>query len=171
MIRPAYWTDADLHTRLTAEQREFYVGLWMLADDAGFVAWDLHRVGAELYPYRSPAWREKRLGAWLELLGVEHARLLDCGAHVQIPNLPKYQNPPRPSNQTERQHMSSCGRHVAPHGPSGEQMAPAQGFSKGFSREGREVEGRAAAREIGTNEESAFQSRVPRALALGGKAS
>ena len=27
MIRPAYWTDSDLHTRLTAEQREFYIGL------------------------------------------------------------------------------------------------------------------------------------------------
>jgi hypothetical protein len=56
LIRPAYWTDTDLHTRLTADQREFYVGLWMLADDDGYVSWDVDRVGAELYPYRPLRW-------------------------------------------------------------------------------------------------------------------
>ena len=152
MIRPAYWTDADLHTRLTAEQREFYVGLWMLADDAGFVAWDLHRVGAELYPYRSPAWRAKRLAAWLDALGRDHARLLSCGVHVQIPNLPKYQSPPKPSNQVERQHNGSCPRPVAPHGTTGGQVAPAQGFSR--EGVGRESEGGAQARDIETTEPS-----------------
>ena len=79
-IMREYWSDSDLFLRLSADERELYVGLWMLADDAGYVAWDLHRVGAELYPYRSPAWRAKRLGAWLEALGVEHARLLGVKA-------------------------------------------------------------------------------------------
>src|SRR5512147_1724267 len=104
MIRPAYWTDADLHTRLSAEQREFYIGLWMLADDAGYVAWDPERVGAELYPYRTASWRSKRLCAWLELIGPDHARLLDCGKHVYIPNLTRYQSPPRPTSQVKRAH-------------------------------------------------------------------
>lgn len=68
MIRPAYWTDADLHTRLTAEQREFYIGLWMEADDAGFIAWDVDRIGADLYPFRPLGWRRERLPKWLALL-------------------------------------------------------------------------------------------------------
>ena len=71
MIRPAYWTDADLHTRLTAEQREFYIGLWMEADDAGFIAWDVDRIGADLYPFRPLAWRREREG-------VAHAPRLIC---------------------------------------------------------------------------------------------
>ena len=168
MIRPAYWTDADLHIRLTADQREFYIGLWMLADDAGYVAWDAERVGAELYPYRSPAWRSKRLGPWLEALGAEHARLLDCGKHVQIPNLPKYQSPPKPSNQVQRQH-DACIHQRAPRGTTGDHMAPAQGFSR--EGVGRGLEGRAAARDIDDDGRTEFQRQVPRVVALGGKAS
>lgn len=150
MIRPAYWTDADLQTRLTAEQREFYIGLWMLADDEGFVAWDPARVGAELYPYRSPSWRAKRLDDWLTLLGSDHARLLECGRHVVIPNLPKYQSPPKPTSQIKRAH-DGCIRdaiwgQVVPPDPSGGQVAPARGFSR--EGKGREGEGRASARDI-----------------------
>lgn len=137
MIRPSYWTDSDLHTRLTAEQREFYIGLWMLADDEGYVSWDPARVGAELYPYRSPAWRDKRLAAWLAELGVEHAQLLSCGRHVVIPNLPRYQRPPKPSAQIKREH-DACLRHMAPAGTKGHPVAPAQGFSRGLREEGDE---------------------------------
>jgi hypothetical protein len=117
LIRPAYWTDTDLHTRLTADQREFYVGLWMLADDDGYVSWDVDRVGAELYPYRPLRWRRKNVPAWLEVIGPAHARLLECGRHVLVPNLPKYQSPPRPSSQVKREHMAACGatlRQVVP---------------------------------------------------------
>ena len=116
LIRPAYWTDTDLHTRLTAEQREFYIGLWMLADDAGYLAWDPDRVGAELYPYRSLSWR-RRLPEWLTLLGTEHARMLECGRHVLIPNLPRYQSPPKPSSQVKRAH-DECRFAGAPVGPA-----------------------------------------------------
>ena len=34
-IKPSWWLDKDLQTRLSADAREFYIGLWMLADDAG----------------------------------------------------------------------------------------------------------------------------------------
>lgn len=168
MIRPAYWTDADLHTRLTADQREFYVGLWMLADDAGYVAWDRDRVGAELYPYRSPAWRAKRLDGWLAALGEEHARLLDCGIHVVIPNLPRYQSPPKPSKQNQTAH-DKCLHHLAPRGATGGQVAPAQGFSR--EGVGKGLEGRAAPRDLDDEGTTEFQRQVPRVVALGGKAS
>lgn len=144
LIRPAYWTDADLHTRLTAEQREFYIGLWMVADDAGYIRWDVDRIGAELYPYRSAAWRTKRLPSWLVLLD-GHVKRLECGRHVVVVRLPTYQKPPKPSAQYKREHEDLCHL-LAPAGASGDHgVGPAQGFSNGFSREGKEVEGGAAA--------------------------
>jgi len=155
MIRPAYWTDADLHTRLTAEQREFYIGLWMLADDAGYVAWDPERVGAELYPYRSPTWRARRLPAWLDLLG-QHARLLDCGTHVVIPNLPKHNHVPKPSYQNQRAH-DACMRHGAPHGTTGDNGAP-HGTTSLREGKGREFKGTAPRDFEGST--TTFQERM-----------
>jgi hypothetical protein len=137
LIRPSYWTDADLHARLSADVREFYIGLWMTADDAGFVAWDVDRLGAELYPYRTAAWRRAKLPAWLVALGDHHARLLPCGRHVVIPNLPKYQQPPRPSRQNERAHDACRWQQVVADGTTDEQVAPAQ--SKGVVKEGKGV--------------------------------
>ena len=46
-----YWSDSDLFLRLDAGEREVYQGLWMLADDAGWMEWDASRIAAELYPY------------------------------------------------------------------------------------------------------------------------
>lgn len=121
MIRPAYWTDADLHTRLTAEVREFYIGLWMLADDAGYVDWDISRVGAELFPFRTNAWRMKRIPEWIQVLG-SHVRVLECGRHLVVPNLPKYQHCPKPSYPNQRAH-DACLRLVAPRGATGDHGA------------------------------------------------
>jgi hypothetical protein len=107
LIRASWWTDGDLHLRLTAEQREFWIGLWMLADDEGYLEWDPARVGAELYPYKSVGWR-RRLPDWLATLGPGHARLLECGRHVFIPNLARYQTVPRPTTNVHRRHLSEC---------------------------------------------------------------
>jgi hypothetical protein len=135
LIRPSYWTDSDLHIRLTADQREFYIGLWMLADDAGYIAWDLDRVGAELYPYRSPSWRRTHLPKWLATLST-HVRVLACGKHVVIPSLPRHQSPPKPSYQNQRSH-DRCVYQVVPEGATGDQRAPAQeGGSSGVLLEG-----------------------------------
>lgn len=135
LIRPSYWTDSDLHTRLSADQREFYIGLWMLADDAGFVSWDLDRVGAELYPYRSPSWRRTHLPKWLAVLE-SHVRVLACGKHVVIPSLPRHQAPPKPSYQNQRAH-DRCVYPLAPAGTNGDHGAPArEGGSSGVLLEG-----------------------------------
>jgi hypothetical protein len=166
LIRPAYWTDADLHTRLTADVREFYIGLWMLADDAGYVAWDLDRIGAELYPYRSLGWKRQRLPKWLDLLG-DHAQMLECGRHVVIPALSKYQSPPKPSYQIRRAHETCLASLVAPHGASGGQRGPAQGFSREgglVGKGGKGIEGGARGANglatDGTGEVSDFALRV-----------
>jgi len=156
LIRPAYWTDSDLHTRLNADQREFYIGLWMLADDAGFVAWDLDRVGAELYPYRSPTWRVSHLPKWLALLGV-HVTVLSCGKHVVIPTLPRHQMPPKPSYQNQRAH-DRCVYQVAPAGATGGHWAPArEGGSSGVLLEG----GYGGANSASTDDGETLRDLVP----------
>ena len=137
LIRPAYWTDADLHTRLTAEQREFYIGLWMESDDAGFVAWDVDRLGAELYPFEVLAWRREHIPEWLASLS-PHASLLGCGKHVLVPALMRHQSPPKPSYQNRKAH-DTCLHQVVPAGASGGQVAPARegGLDRGLDRGAR----------------------------------
>ena len=164
MIRPAYWTDADLHTRLTADVREFYIGCWMEADDAGFLPWDIDRIGADLYPYRSLTWRRGHIAKWMDLLAVAgHVQLLDCGKHAVVPNLPKYQACPRPSYQHKTAH-GNCIRHVAPHGATGDHVAPAQEV-KGREEKGRGSNGGAAALDEGTSD---FRAKAGVPAFLGG---
>jgi len=112
VIRPAYWTDADLHNRLSADVREFYIGLWMLADDEGFVTWDPERIGAELYPYQDPRQRVDNITGWAADLG-DHVHILDCRRHLVVPNLAKHQVVPRPSANIRRDHDRTCV-HMAP---------------------------------------------------------
>lgn len=167
MIRPAYWTDADLHIRLSATVREFYIGLWMLADDAGYVAWDVTRVGAELYPFRPQTWRTRQLPKMLAQLGPRHARLLDCGQHVVVPNLAKFQAPPRPSYPVQRAHDACMRAQVAPAGTKWAQV-DAGGTSTVREGKGKEVEGvsiagaRASGAPPAVDASSEFQRLVPR---------
>ena len=167
MIRPSYWTDADLHMRLTADVREFYIGLWMLSDDAGYLPWDVTRVGAELYPFRGYAWWVDQLPTMLETLGEGHARLLACGRHVLLHNLPRHQSPPKPSYQNQRAH-DACRFPVAPSGTSGDHVAPS-GTSTGREGKGKGLKGGASPRSDDENGESEFARLVPLPAALGGK--
>ena len=156
MIRPAYWTDADLHTRLTADVREFYIGLWMESDDAGYIAWDVDRIGADLYPYRPWGWRRTHVPKYLAALD-SHVVILECGQHIVVPSLTRYQAPPKPSYQNQRAH-DKCIRQVAPSGASGGQRVPAQeGGSIG--REGKGIEGGARGAN-GSEEPTEFRRLV-----------
>lgn len=169
LIRPAYWTDADLHTRLSADAREFYIGLWMEADDAGYVSWDLDRIGADLYPYRPLGWRRRSLAKWIEGLAINgHIRVLECGAHAVIPNLPKYQSPPKPSFQNQRAH-DSCLRQMAPAGAAGRQRAPAQEGGL-VGKEGKGIEGgsRRATNGASTDDEERGGGDLAKAFAVRG---
>ena len=49
-VKPSFFKD-PLMAELTPPVRLFYVGLWMLADDAGWFRWDVAEVGNELYGY------------------------------------------------------------------------------------------------------------------------
>ena len=56
-----YWSDSDLFLRLSAEDRELYIGLWMLADDAGWMPWDVAAIAAAVYHYEDRAPREAKV--------------------------------------------------------------------------------------------------------------
>lgn len=168
LIRPSYWSDSDLHLRLTADVREFYIGLWMAADDAGYVPWDVDRLAAELYPYRTHDVRVAQLQEWLVLLGPEHASLLQCGRHVLIPNLERHQTTPRPTYTNRKAHAECRPQRLArastdEHVQVREEQTQRKGGSKGS-----EVNRGAAALDLEENGETEFQRLVPRPIALGG---
>jgi hypothetical protein len=97
-VKPAFWTD-DRVAHLTYGARLFYIGLWNLADDAGYLEWNEAQVGAELFPYESPRKREKSVGAWMkELVDAKRVVLLDCG-HAVVPTLGEHQRLSGPTKQ------------------------------------------------------------------------
>jgi hypothetical protein len=90
-IKPAFWTDAKIAS-LPPGTRLFYIGLWMLADDGGWLRWDVDEIGAELYPFDSRRVRERRIERYREELNGLSERLLvfDCG-HAYLPHLVEHQ--------------------------------------------------------------------------------
>jgi hypothetical protein len=89
-VRPEFWSDETL-AALADSTRLFYVGLWCIADDAGWIEWRPSRIGALLYPYRTARRREADITVWSHQL-VENGRLhlLECGCG-HIPTLPRHQ--------------------------------------------------------------------------------
>jgi len=90
-VKPAFWTDARI-AALPPAARLFYIGLWMEADDAGWLRWDPSQIANELYGYESRRRRERDVEAFLALL-VEAERVIvhPCG-HVEIPKLTTHQH-------------------------------------------------------------------------------
>lgn len=89
-VKPSFFKDARM-AELTPAVRLTYIGLWMLADDAGYYRWDVAEAGLELYGYESRTRREKDVGKHLEaLVGAERIVNLGCG-HVFIPTLTNHQ--------------------------------------------------------------------------------
>jgi hypothetical protein len=89
-VRPEFWTDETL-AELPDSARLFYIGLWAVADDDGWIEWQPRRIGALLYPYRTAQRRERDVAAWSELLVKDgRLRLLECGCG-HIPTLPRHQ--------------------------------------------------------------------------------
>lgn len=63
-----YWSDSDLFLRLTADERETYIGLWMLADDDGWLPRDVPAIAASLYRYLDRGPREEKVRLAVEKL-------------------------------------------------------------------------------------------------------
>ena len=90
-VKPAFWVDRTM-AGLPRPLRLTYIGLWMLADDEGFLPWDVAQAGAELYPFETPKVRERFLAAEVERL-IEAGRVVafeDCHC-LHIPTLKTHQ--------------------------------------------------------------------------------
>jgi hypothetical protein len=89
-VRPEFFTDAVV-SRLTPTVRLTYIGLWCVADDAGWMTWDVPQIAAQLYPYESVRVRERRVQAAGEsLTEAGRLRMETCGCAF-IPKLADHQ--------------------------------------------------------------------------------
>lgn len=99
-----YWSDSDLFLRLDSSTREVYQGLWMLADDAGWLPRDVPAIAASLYRYEDRAPRERMvseaLGKLRELGKIESLR---CCLH--LPAVERYPRAGRKSNEHRDSHL------------------------------------------------------------------
>lgn len=89
-VKPAFWTDPTV-AKASYPARLFYIGLWCVADDAGYLDWDIPQLGAILFPHEAPRLREKHMERWAEeLTGLGRLVVMACGCAV-IPTLPEHQ--------------------------------------------------------------------------------
>lgn len=118
-IKPEFFTDKAL-AGLSADARLFYIGLWMEADDDGYIKWVPDQIAARLYPYRTVAARERfvRVAA-VQLADTGHIVMLPCEKHVTVPGLPKHQvvASTRRVVRTHGEHTAQCLSNGAPSPP------------------------------------------------------
>jgi hypothetical protein len=90
LLRPEFWSD-ELMASLPRDVRLVYMGLWNLADDAGYLERRPRAIAAALFPYDGMAEREALIDGALELL-VREGRVLylECPIHARIPTLPRH---------------------------------------------------------------------------------
>lgn len=112
-IKPSWFLDKELRRGTTADAREFYIGLWMLADDEGWLSWDVERVAAELYPYEGFARRERNVVKWAEQLmtlnpTAPHLAIYTCG-HAWVPKMKVHQRVAGTRSEgTSKAHRDTC---------------------------------------------------------------
>jgi hypothetical protein len=109
-VRPSFWSDA-LVAGMPDPVRLFYIGLWCVADDAGWFRWRLQEIGAQLYPYRTVSRREREMTAWADWLIKAHRLVLyPCGC-AEVPTLLRHQYPGGKKTFVNKQrHETNCSR-------------------------------------------------------------
>ena len=120
-MKPAFWSDSRI-AELPERTRLFYIGLWMLADDGGWFAWDPVEAGKELYGFDGRRARERRVTEMIDqLVKAGRVTLHPCG-HGEIPTLEEHQRLSGSTKQVrtfQREH-AACLR-----GPAGSSERPA----------------------------------------------
>jgi len=176
-IKPAFWSDPHIST-LSEAARLFYIGMWMQADDAGWLRFDVAEVAHDLYGYENRRRRERRVAAmYAELVTAGRIVQHPCG-HSEIPTLVDHQ---RLSGQTKQvrtvfnehlKHCVSAPSRDLPQIPAGPRTSPpgigtVMEQERELVRDGTERNGNSGASATTTE----FRQRVPVDVALGGKAS
>lgn len=90
-IKPAFWSDSKL-AELREPVRLFYIGTWMLADDAGWFRVDVPEIAKELYGFDGRKRREVNVDAYLDaLVATNRIERFDCG-HALVVHLRDHQH-------------------------------------------------------------------------------
>ena len=89
-MRPEFFSDPTVG-RMTPDTRLTYIGLWCIADDAGWLPWDTAHIAAIVYPYQSVPVRERMAArAGEALVAAGRVVLHPCGCAF-IPRLEDHQ--------------------------------------------------------------------------------
>jgi len=89
-VKPEFWSDSDM-AALPYSVRLIYIGLWCVADDAGYIEWRPERIAHDLLGYESTKVRVRHLPEWADqLVESGHLQMFDCGCAL-IPTLSKHQ--------------------------------------------------------------------------------
>lgn len=125
-VKPSFFKDARI-AALTPAVRLFYIGLWMLVDDAGYYRWDAAEAGLELYGYDSRTKRERDVTAHLaSLVAAGRVIDLDCG-HIVIPSFTDHQRFAGPTKRFlgyEREHVKCAMPRTSPQVPAVSRTSP-----------------------------------------------
>lgn len=104
-----YWSDSDLFLKLTAEEREVYIGLWMLADDEGWLPRDVPGIAGALLRYEDRSPREGRIRLALRRLAtIGKVQSLRCGC-LYLPAVSKYPRAGKKSSEHAVWHTNTHG--------------------------------------------------------------
>jgi hypothetical protein len=168
-IKPSWFLDKELRRGTSADAREFYIGLWMLADDGGYLTWDIERIAAELYPYDGVSRRERLVATWADSLATlnaeePHLILYSCG-HAAVPKMPAHQRIAGKRSTSVKEAHGMCRSSVRLNrlpiaNLSTEAGEPIVATDSHGREHGRERNG-----TVGV-EPTEFQKKVPRAAAL-----
>ena len=109
-----YWSDSDLFLRLTADERELYQGLWMLADDAGWLPWDVPGIASAIYRYLDRTPRESKVRVAVTKLA-RIGKVERFGCCIFLPAVARY---PRAGKKTA-DHKATHQTHSKVFKPSG----------------------------------------------------
>lgn len=104
-----YWSDSDLFIRLDAAEREVYIGLWMLADDSGWLPRDVPGVAAALYRYEDRSPRESRVVATLAKLH-KMGKVTSFRCCLYLPAVSRYPRAGKRTSEHEIEHRQHSNR-------------------------------------------------------------
>lgn len=140
-IKPAFWSDGRI-AELPESTRLFYVGLWMIADDAGWFRWDPVEVSRDLYGYEGRTRRERRTATMFDqLVTIGRIVLHECG-HAEVPKLGNHQHLAGTAKQVRtafNEHLREC---VSPTPATPREVPPIPVETRlGKEREGKGMEG------------------------------
>lgn len=104
LVRPEFWHDSKM-ADLPMPTRLTYIGLWCVADDAGYFAWNPREIGANLYPHMPVGRRDKQVAGDLNrLIDAGRVRVLACERHAVIPTLERHRI--AGGNRSEKEKLS-----------------------------------------------------------------